>query len=94
MVDCDRVRPLLFRFHEGEASPEEAMLVARHLSDCTGCRILLARENRLAKILAEEMDDLPVGEDFVRSVMATLPNEPPPRPITPTQRRLRGLKLA
>jgi len=94
MVACDRVRPLLFRFHEGEASPEEAMLVARHLPDCTGCRILLARENRLAKVLAEEMDELPVGEDFVRSVMATLPNGPPPRTVTPARRKLRGLKLA
>ena len=94
MVACDRVRPLLFRFQEGEASPQEAMLVARHLPDCTGCRILLARESRLAKILAEDLDDLPVGEDFVRSVMATLPNELPPLRLKPAKRKLRGLKLA
>ena len=94
MLCCDRVRPLLFRFHEGDATPQEAILVARHLPDCTGCRILLARENRLAEILAEQMDDLPVGEDFVQSVMATLPNESPARRIKSTKRKLRGLKLA
>ena len=66
------------------------MRVARHLSDCTACRILLARERRLASMLAEELEDLPVGEDFVQAVMATLPQEPPPR----RRRRYRGLKLA
>lgn len=87
--DCQPIRPLVLRVHEREASPEEAMRVARHLSDCTACRILLARERRLASMLAEELEDLPVGEDFVQAVMATLPKGPPPR-----RRRYRGLKLA
>jgi hypothetical protein len=90
---CANVRPLLPRIADGEASPAEAMLVARHLQDCTACRILLARERRLATILEEELEDrVLVGEDFLQDVMANLPKEPPPRPRT---RRARGfLKLA
>lgn len=78
---CNAVRPLLPRVADGEAGPAEAMLIARHLHDCTACRILLAREERLAVVLEEELEDcLLVGEDFVREVMAKLPQEPPPRP--------------
>jgi len=88
MSDCEPIRPLLARYGEGEVSPDEAMRVARHLADCTVCRIILARERRLAQMLAEGLQDVPVGEEFVRSVMATLPQGPPPG------RRRRGLKLA
>jgi predicted anti-sigma-YlaC factor YlaD len=57
------------------------MRVARHLSDCTACRIVLAREHRLAEMLEEKLDDpLQLGEDFVQAVMARLPQEPPPPP--------------
>jgi hypothetical protein len=91
--DCNAVRPLLPRIADGEASPAEAMLCARHLSDCTACRILMARERRLAAILEEELEDcLLVGEDFVRDVMANLPKEPPPRPKAKKARR--NLRLA
>jgi hypothetical protein len=92
-IDCSPVRPLLPRIADGEASPAEAMRVARHLPDCTACRILLARERRLASMLEEELEDwLLVGEEFVREVMTNLPQEPPPRPRTGTKRRT--LKLA
>ena len=91
--DCNAVRHLLPRIADGEARPAEAMLGARHLSDCTACRILMARERRLATILDEEFEDcLLVGEDFVRDVMANLPQEPPPRPRAKKSRR--NLKLA
>ena len=92
MSRCEEIRPLLFRVEESEATPEQAMRVARHLSDCTACRILQARERRLARMLAQELEDVPVGEDFVRSVMSTLPSGPPPRRGTKTTKR--GLKLA
>ena len=78
MSRCVSHAPLLSRVAEGEASPEEAMRAARHLSDCTACRINLARERRLAAILEDGLEDpLPVGEDFVRAVMDNLPAEPP-----------------
>jgi hypothetical protein len=63
-----------------------------HLPDCTACRIQLARERRLARMLEEDLEDLSLGEDLVRSVMATLPDGPPPRPARSERRR--GLKLA
>ncbi len=90
MHSCDEIRPFLGRYNEREANPEEAIIVARHLSECTACRIQLARERRLAEMLSRELDDLPVGEDFVQSVMATLPKDPPTR----RRRRRRHLKLA
>jgi anti-sigma factor RsiW len=91
MSSCDRVQPLLVHVAEGELTPEEAMRVARHLADCTVCKIGLARERRLGELLERELEDLPVGEEFVQSVMATLPQGPPPgRP----RKHRRGLKLA
>jgi anti-sigma factor RsiW len=93
MAGCCEIRPLLYQYLEREAGPGEAMDVASHLSDCTACKILLARKRRLARMLEEGLEDsIPVGEDFVRSVMATLPDGPPPR--TPQPGRKRGLKLA
>jgi anti-sigma factor RsiW len=91
MSDCERTHPLLHRLAEGEATPEEAMRVARHLPDCTTCRIIQAREIRLADMLEAGLEDLPVGEEFVRGVMSRLPAGPPPR-RNPGRRR--GLKLA
>lgn len=90
MDACTRLRPLLSRFAEGEAAPREALRGARHLSTCTACRIHLARERRLAELLEAGLDDrLPVGEDFVRSVMASLPAMPPPAPRFARRRKLK-----
>jgi len=89
MHSCETIRLLLFRVAHGEAAPEEAMQVARHLPDCTACRILLARERRLAEVLAMDPEELPVGEEFVEAVMATLPKGPPPR----GGKKTRGLRL-
>jgi anti-sigma factor RsiW len=90
MSCCETIRPLLSRHAEGELAPDEAIEVARHVPDCTACRILLARERRLAEMLATDLEDLPVGEDFVVAVMETLPKGPPPS----RRRRRRGLELA
>ncbi len=94
MSSCVPFAPLLSRVAEGEASPDEAMRAARHLSDCTACRIALARERRLAAILEDGLgDSVQVGENFVRAVMDNLPVEPPkPRPRKSKKRRT--LKLA
>ena len=90
---CREIAPLLYRVAEADASPDEAMRTARHLSDCTACRILLARELRLASMLEEGLcDPLQVGEDFVRDVMDNLP-QGPPRPAR-SRRARRLLKLA
>ena len=92
-VDCERIRPLLYPYIEREAEPGEAMLVAKHLSACTACKILIARKRHLARMLENGLEDrIPVGEEFVRSVMATLPEGPPP--AAPKSRRKRHLKLA
>jgi len=76
---CQRLRPALFRVAEGDASPEEALLAARHLPACTGCRILLHREHRLAGLLEELADPVGVDEGFLGHVMGAIPAEPPPR---------------
>lgn len=90
MPSCEKIRPLLPHVAEGELSPREAMRVAHHMADCTACKILLAREHRLAEMLEQELEDLPVGDEFAAAVMANLPQEPPPR----RRRSRRGLKLA
>jgi len=93
MADCAQIRPLLYQYLEREAGPAEAMNVARHLSDCTACKILMARKRRLARMLEEGLEDsIPVGDEFVHSLMATLPDGPPPR--TRKSKGNRGLKLA
>jgi predicted anti-sigma-YlaC factor YlaD len=85
---------MLSRVADSEATPREAMLTAQHVSDCTACRITLAREARLAVMLEQGLDDpLQVGEDFVQAVMENLPQEPPPAPRHKT-RKHRALKLA
>ncbi len=91
MTPCASIRPLLTRYADGELSPDEAIRVGRHLPGCTACRIHLAREGRLAELLSGGLDDLPVADDFAESVMATLPQGPPPRR---SRRPRRGLKLA
>jgi hypothetical protein len=78
MASCESIRPLLFKVSEQEASPREAMRVASHLAGCTGCKILLARERRLARMLEVDLLDIPVSDDFFHSVMASLPSDPPP----------------
>ena len=72
MRDCERILPVISRLAEGEASPQEALDGARHLPVCTACRILLARERRLAMLIEADLPDLPVGEGFVAAVMAKL----------------------
>jgi predicted anti-sigma-YlaC factor YlaD len=88
MASCRRIRPLLRRAVEGETGPDESLRIARHLSGCTGCRIVIARERRLAKLLDCLEDPLHVGDGFVRDVMSAIPDTPP------AADRRRGLKLA
>jgi hypothetical protein len=76
---CERLRPVLFRVAEGEASPEEALLAAQHVPTCTGCRILMHREHRLASLLEGLADPVGVDEAFLSDVMGAIPHEPPPR---------------
>jgi len=88
MAICDDIRGRLYSHAEGETGPADALMIARHLPTCTACRILLARERRLAEFLESDLPDLPVGEEFVEAVMSRLPDDPPRR------RMRRGLKLA
>lgn len=94
MADCSPVRSLLRAVVEYEAEPREAVRVADHVAECTGCRILLARERRLAELLGRIDDRLPVDADFTGHVMSALPDGPPPAPKVSLLDRRRGLKLA
>lgn len=94
MTDCIDYQALLFRLAEGEAAPDEALRAARHLSDCTACRIVLAREERLAEMLDRIGDELPVTESFLASVMSAIPRRRRPAPVRSSPRLRRGMKLA
>jgi len=94
MASCESMRPLLFKVAEREVNPREAMRAARHLAGCTACKILLARERRLARMLEVDLQDIPVGEDFFQSVMASIPQEPPPAPAENKKKNRNGIKLA
>jgi hypothetical protein len=95
MASCESIRPLLFKVSEQEASPREAMKVAHHLAACTGCKILLARERRLARMLEVDLLDIPVSDDFFNSVIASLPSDPPPAPAEKEKNKKRhGMRLA
>lgn len=91
---CRRLRPLLFQTVEGEASPEDALVVGRHVHDCTVCRILLARSRRLAEMVDAMGDPIEVDESFLEGVMDTLPERSVVAEPAPAGDRRRGLKLA
>ena len=96
MNGCPGFRPLIQASVEGDTRPADALRVARHVRDCTACRILLARESRLKRMLDDLDEPIEVDEGFFRSVMASLPERTPP-PTTlaePAARRRRGLRLA
>jgi len=95
-MSCRRVRPWITRSVDGDLEPGEALRLARHLSTCTACRIVLARETRLAEILEGVDDTCSVDESFFEAVMASLP-ERPARPAVALSRKdrwRRGLRLA
>jgi hypothetical protein len=80
---------------ESELSAEESLQLARHLPECTACRIRLAREKRLAQLMNALEDNLQVDDSFADGVMAALPDGPPPAPAGGRAWvRRRGLKLA
>jgi predicted anti-sigma-YlaC factor YlaD len=86
--DCIRLRAALLRSIDEDASPSEALLVARHLGTCTACRIVAARARRLACSL-DALDDAVALDDeaFLADVMAALPATPPPAPARGIERR-------
>ncbi len=95
MSRCRRIRPWIVRSVDGDLNPSEALGLARHLARCTSCRIVLARETRLAEMLGQADDAVVVDEAFFRNVMASLP-ERPSRPVELAKpaRWRRGLRLA
>lgn len=95
MANCRPIRALLPGAAEGEISPSDSLRLARHLPRCTACRILLARERRLAEMLDAIEDTLPVHREFATRVMGALPEGPPPAPASALVRaRRRGLGIA
>lgn len=96
MNRCRRIRAWIVRSVDGDLTPVEALRLARHLGACTACRIVLARETRLATVLENVGDAFGVDESFFRAVMDSLP-EQPVRPTLAASRRARlrrGLRLA
>lgn len=96
MTDCGRLRSLIVRSVDGDLEPGEAFRLARHLTTCTACRIVLARESRLAQMLDGASDTVSVDESFFETVMASLPDRPVPRALESSRetRRKRGIRLA
>lgn len=96
MTDCGRLRSLIVRSVDGDLEPGEAFRLARHLTTCTACRIVLARESRLAQMLDGASDTVSVDESFFGTVMASLPDRPVPRALESSRetRRKRGIRLA
>lgn len=89
MSPCDDLRPVLFRIAEGEAGPDEALEAAVHVRECTACRIVLAKDRRLVRILEGcPAEPVPVADGFASQVMARLPDGPPPG----AERRRRALR--
>lgn len=96
MNRCRRIRPWIVRSVDFDLEPGEAIRLARHLVTCTACRIVLARESRLAEILDGADDVFSVDETFFEAVMASLPDRPL-RPGIELPRKTswrRGLRLA
>ncbi len=94
MRACASVRLELARYAESECGPAEALEVARHLTRCTGCRIVLARERRLLELLGELDDPLFVGDDLLERLRDRLPARPPARRPAARKKALRLLGLA
>ena len=93
---CRRIRSWIVRSVDSDLEPKEALLLGRHLTSCTACRIVLARETRLTDVLGAMTDPLEVDERFFESVMASLPDLPPRPPVEVSRkvRWRRGLRLA
>ena len=64
MRRCRRIHPWIVRSLDGDLEPREALRLARHLSTCTSCRIVLARETRLAAMIADANDTLIADASF------------------------------
>ena len=95
MVSCRTTRAIVPLTVDGEVGPEESFRLARHLPECTACRILLARERRLAAMLDAFEDGLLVDARFTEQVMSALPQEPLRAPAGHLAKlKRRGLKLA
>jgi len=96
MNRCRGIRAWIVRSVDGDLEPGEALRLARHLATCTACRIVLARESRLAEILDGADDGVGVDENLFGAVMASLPDLPV-RPAVELSRKTRwrrGLRLA
>jgi len=96
MTGCRRLRPFIARSVDGDLEPGEALRLAGHLTNCTSCRIVLARESRLAAMLDGATEAVSVDESFFATVMASLPDQPvrPAVQLSRETRRKRGLRLA
>jgi len=96
MSRCRRIQAWIVRSVDGDLEPQEALRLARHLATCTACRIVQAREARLAEMLDGVDEGFAVDESFFQAVMASLP-ERPAKSAAEVSRRMRwrrGLRLA
>lgn len=92
---CAEMSVRIGRVVDGEATPEDALRLARHLPACTACRIVLARERRLAEALNGMEDDAVDDGAFRARVMDSLGNRScPRREDVPRSALRRGLRLA
>ena len=96
MSRCRGVQAWIVRSVDGDLEPVEALRLARHLATCTACRIVHAKEARLAEMLDADDDAFAVDESFFQAVMASLPERPlkPAADVSRRARWRRGLRLA
>lgn len=92
---CTEMAAVIGRTVDGEAAPDESLRLARHLSVCTACRIVLARERRLAEALNGMEDEVIEDDAFRARVMDSLGSRAcPRRGNRPRSALRRGLRLA
>jgi anti-sigma factor RsiW len=68
MVDCTEVTELLGPFRDGELDPHQVTFVARHLSTCTRCEVLLSEICDLGETLRASVCE-PCLDGFTENVL-------------------------
>lgn len=90
---CDTVRKKLDRFAQQELAPRLRESVEAHLRECAGCRRHLAREERLAAVLASVPEPPAVPEGFGDRLMAAARRrQAASRPVPELRRRVGWLR--
>lgn len=61
-MDCQKAQPLFDDLAQNRLDSETALHVSQHLADCTDCRVLAQRANRLQRLLSLKRYERPAPE--------------------------------